>query len=147
MAAAIIHVTSRRLRQLAHEADPPPCGPTGYDAQAFVDWAMQRAEKGRDLLAERIRLTKAQADKAEIEGAALRDGLLPMADAVAQVTALVAATRERLLRLPSALAKRVADTPPRRVIARAAVRELIDEALAEITVDGFTDAMRGTTRA
>ena len=81
LAAAIIHVTSRRLRPLAHEADPPPCGPTGYDAQAFVAWATRRAEKGRDFLAERIRLTKAQADKAEIEGAALRDDLLPMADA------------------------------------------------------------------
>ena len=40
-----------------------------------------------------------------------------------------------------------ADTPQRRAIARAAVRELIDEALAEITVEGFTDAMRGNKRA
>ena len=79
---------------------------------------MQRAEKVRDLLAERIRLTKAQVDKAEIEGAALRDGLLPMANVVAQVTALVGATRARLLRLRSALAKRVADTPHERSLVR-----------------------------
>ena len=50
--------------------------------------------------------------------------------------------------VPSAtIAKRVADTPQRRAIARDAVRELVDEALAEMTVARFVEKVKSEPNA
>jgi phage terminase Nu1 subunit (DNA packaging protein) len=153
IAAALQGVTSRRLRQMDHEPTPPPRAEDGtYPVKAFGEWMRTRAVEsfgvsndGRvyDYSAERARLTKAQADKTELEVAELRGELISTPKALIQVEAMVAAMRAKLLSLPTKVAAKIATTPEAMGEAQEAIRAEIYEALEEIASDRFQEEIQG----
>lgn len=104
----------RLVRVLKHlkAADRTTAGPCGATADA-----------------ERARLVRARARKAELEIAALERSLLPFDEVVEAWQQLVAAFRARCLALPTKLAPRLAMSETReiRAVLTAAVREALQE--------------------
>ena len=149
-AAAIAGYSVRYLAKLDKETDGPPWTGKGYDAERFGAWLRERwrrdvgiAEDGQvyNYEQERARLTKAQADRTELEAAELRGELVRVADLVDEWGRMLGAVRSRLLSLPSKAAPR----------ARGAVNDdeaatLIEvevlEALEELSADGLPDRTR-----
>lgn len=150
-AAAIYGKTSRRLRQLEASEDPPPRNPDGsYPLKEFGMWLRRRfmeetgvANDGKmyDLGAERARLTKNQADKAELEVEELRGDLVRSSVIQFHWQAMVAALRSRLLGLPTTVATHIA-TPDKLQETQDLARTIVHEALNEIAGDAFPDEIR-----
>ena len=95
-------------------------------------------EDDLDLVAERARLAKEQADAQEMKNAAMRGELLPRADVDAAVTGAFARVRARLISIPVKLAPVVmtVETPTE---AQAAIRDAIYEALRELSDTSVAD--------
>lgn len=110
--AKLFNLHERRVRQLGQEGIIPRPQHGQYDllgsVQGYVKYLQARAEgrhlEGQDVHAERGRLVRAKAHKAELEIAALEGSLLPFDEVVAAWQQLVAAFRARCLALPSKLA-------------------------------------------
>ena len=92
-----------------------------------------------DFQAERTRLTKAQADKAEMEAQQLRGELVRADLVVLEWADMIGAARARLLALPSAIAHRIAP-PGKTAEAMALAKEAVNEALTELAGDGLPAA-------
>ena len=138
--AKLFNLTERRVQQLAKEGVIPKPERGKYDlvgaVRGYVKFLQERAE-GRGvepnaLHDERMRLLMAQAERAELEVAALYRSLLPYEEVVAAWQQLVAAFRARCLALPSKLAPRLAVIHERRRIQDALTAE-IREALTELS--------------
>jgi phage terminase Nu1 subunit (DNA packaging protein) len=150
-AAEIVGVTSRRLRQLESEDAAPPRGSDGtYPATEFGKWIRARlmselgvANDGKayDYEAERARLTKAQADKTELEVAELRADLVRGAIVEQHWQAMVSAMRAKLVGLPSKIAPQVSG-PDSLNRVQDLIQGVVFEALAEIAGDAFPDEIR-----
>ncbi len=149
-AAALAALTTRRLRQLAHEADAPPRDETGYPARAFGDWLRQRALSGVSITddgdvyvyeVERARLTHEQADKTALENAALRADLVRMQVVEQYWAALGAILRSKLISIPAQIAALIPD-PQQRAKLSTQVEKLIFEAMAEIQKDAVPSQIR-----
>lgn len=142
-AASLAGVSVRRLNQLQNEPDGPKNSePARFDPAEFGQW-LQRRYTGDSYQAERTRLTKAQADKAELEAAELARELVRAEDVKLTWGEMIAAVRAKLLSLPSKLAPQVA--PPGRVAeAQALAEAMIYEALSELAGEGLP-AHRGRT--
>ena len=108
----------------------------------MVAWRIDRAESTSSLDTARIRLTKAQADKTELEVAELRGDLISTPKALIQVEAMVGAMRAKLLSLPVKAAAKVAKTPADLAAAQEAIRTEVYEALDEIASDRFQDEIQ-----
>jgi phage terminase Nu1 subunit (DNA packaging protein) len=151
-AAEIAGITTRRLQQL-DKADEGPdrTASGGYIPAALGKWIRERiladlgvANDGKayDYEAERARLTKAQADKTELEVAELRGELISTPKALVQIESMVAAMRSKLLSMPTKVAAKLATTPNELVKAQEAVRVEVNEALSEIASDRFQDEIQ-----
>jgi len=117
-----------------------------YDLRDVIAWAVEDAlakvctgsDGNRyDYAAERARLTKAQADKTELEVAELRGDLISTPDALVQVEAMMMGVRTKLLALPVKVASQVAATPAEMVKLQESIRVQIYEALEELASDAF----------
>ena len=150
-AAPLVRLTPRHLLRLHDSDDPPPwVAGAGYDAEKFGQWMLRRfrrdvgvAENGKvyDYETERARLTKAQADKVELEAHELR-GEMVLADHVIEAWArMLGAARSRLLSLPSKAAPRVRAAANDEEAARLIESEVL-EALEELSSDGLPDRTR-----
>lgn len=149
-AAPIAGLSARQLLRL-HDSDrPPPWTENGYPADKFGDWLRDRwrrdlgvAPDGEvyDYEVERARLTKAQADKTELEAAELAGALVRVEDVETEWGRMLGAVRARLLSLPSKAAPRV------RVAvndeeAAALIEAEVTEALQELSSDGIPPTTR-----
>lgn len=150
-AAELLGVTTRRLYQIAKEADPPPKDSAGkYPCREYGDWlrkrhldslGVQTDGEVLDLTAERARLAKAQADKTELEVEQLHGRLIPADLVIATWQALIAAARARLLSLPTKTAHVVIAATELPEI-EAAIKDQVYEALKELDSDGLPDSVR-----
>lgn len=124
-AAAVLGVTARRLRQLdAEEAKPPRDEAGEYPCREFGDWLNSRWSGGGGFDAERTRLTRAQADKTELEVAEKRGTLLDALEVERTWAGMLSAARTKLL----AFVPKVAH----RVMAGRTYREVEDLARSEV---------------
>lgn len=149
--ADVAGLTTRRLRQLESEdSGPPRLSKGGYSAHEFGQWLRARivgdcgvANDGKayDYDAERARLTKAQADKTELEVAELRAELVRVPLVETHWQAMIAAMRARLVGLPSKIAPQVAG-PDDLTRVQDMIQAGVYEALAEIAGDAFPDDVR-----
>lgn len=121
-----------------------------YDSAACIEWRIRERvsetvtiSNGQtlDYEAERARLTKAQADKTELEVAQL-NGLLIRSDVVAQTwQAMTAAAKAKFLAMPTQIANAViAATDLQEVVE--AVSNPIREALSDLSSDGLPTGIR-----
>ena len=139
-AAALLHVSTRRLYQIANEDNPPPKAPDGkYPTCEFGDWlrarhandlGVQQDGNVLDLQAERARLAKEQADKTAMENARQRGELVPVAAVRGLLEKILSAFRTRILSLPTRIATQVIG-----IKATAEARDLIEEHLQEALND------------
>lgn len=151
VAAALLGVTARRLRQLCNEPDPPPKNGDGqFDAVQFGAWLRVRAQAAvhqgpagetYNYERERARLTKEQADKTELENGLLRAEIVRTELIEEHWSAMCANFRARLVALPNKLATLVADIAARRKFMTTA-QTLVHEALGEVEQDALPDDVR-----
>jgi phage terminase Nu1 subunit (DNA packaging protein) len=111
------------------------------DLAAMAQWRIGRAEGSSAYEVERTRLTKAQADKTELEVQELRGILVRVPSAAEHWRGMVARARAKLLSLPSRIAAAIA--PPEKVAqCQDLAQGLVYEALAELAGDGIPDDVR-----
>lgn len=157
-AAELAGLSARRLRQLAGDDDPPPVGAAGYPCAEFGVWLKRRNLEGIgfdvdgeicDYEAERARLTKAQADKAELELGKMKREMLPMQEVLEFWQMRLVAMRAKLLALPTKFAPLViglARLPLIEEQLRRGVHDALDEMMTE-EIDGHKrDADSGAER-
>lgn len=154
-AAEVVGLTARRLRQLDDAGEGPGRTAGGqYEARELGRWFKHRllSELGvtgdgqvYDYDAERARLTKAQADKVELEAAELSGEMVRVDDVAAEWARMFGAMRARLLSLPtkSAPRSRVAINDEE---AAAVIEAEVLEALQELSDDGLPAATRERRR-
>lgn len=144
-ASILVGVTVRRLYQLVRDQEAPQPVDAKFPLAEFARWLDER-KRGDSFQAERTRLTKAQADKTELEVAEF-SGELVRADEVATAWGeKYAAARSRLLSWASKVATRVA--PPGKVAdVQALAQETVYEALNELAGDGLPERTRARRQA
>lgn len=139
-AAAILGVSTRRIRQRSQEDNPPPQDETGqYPCESFGKWLHQDFRRGLgiaedgtvyDYDMERARLTHHQANSAALDEQTKQGKLIP-ADLVRSTWSdLVASARAKLLALPSRLASACSGKDAEAIEGEA--RGIVTEALAEL---------------
>lgn len=139
-AAAILGVSTRRIRQRSQEDNPPPQDETGqYPCESFGKWLHQDFRRGLgiaedgtvyDYDMERARLTHHQANSAALDEQTKQGKLIP-ADLVRITWSdLVASARAKLLALPSRLASACSGKDAEAIEGEA--RGIVTEALAEL---------------
>ncbi|MEO7362130.1 MAG: hypothetical protein ABI120_17505 [Gemmatimonadaceae bacterium] len=145
------------MRQIEAESDNPPArSPDGtYPADDFGKWLRRRlmtelgvANDGAtyDYNAERGRLTKAQADKTELEVREIRGEVIRLPLVEQHWQTMVAAMRAKLLSLPTKAAGSVA-SPDKLQAVTDTIQGLVYEALAEIAGDAVPDEVRNRVAA
>jgi phage terminase Nu1 subunit (DNA packaging protein) len=107
----------------------------------MAQWRIGRAEGSSAYEVERTRLTKAQADKTELEVQELRGILVRVPAAAEHWRGMVARARAKLLSLPSRIAAAIA-TPEKVAQCQDLAQGLVYEALAELAGDGIPDDVR-----
>lgn len=145
--AAVLGVTTRRVRQREQEGDSPPRDKDGlYPADLFGKWLLEDFRKGLgiatdgtayDYDAERARLTHHQANSAELEEAAKRGRLIPADQVRTTWSDLIASAKARLMSLPSRLASSCSGKGAVEIEAEA--RGIVYEALTELARDAAQD--------
>ena len=139
-------MTVQGLRFVAEKgADPPPKGAGGFPCREYGEWLKRRslASVGvtrdgivYDYEKERARLTKAQADRTELEANELR-GMMVRADWISEEWArTLGAMRMRLLSMPTKAAPRVRGAMTDESAAKMIEAEVL-EALGELSDDGL----------
>lgn len=146
-AATLANVSIRRLYQICDDEPngPKRSKPGHFDCAEFGEW-LARRNSPDNFQAERTRLTRAQADKAELEADELRGRLVPI-DIITRLWAeLVASWRAKLLAFPSKIAQRIA--PPEQMpdVQKQAQR-VVHEILNEFASDGLPDSVRERYRS
>jgi phage terminase Nu1 subunit (DNA packaging protein) len=146
-----LDVNPRRVRRLAERGIVERAGRGQYRLRASVAaylGHLREVAAGRgpatgpgahDLVSERARLAKEQADHQEMKNDLMRGEVVPVAYAAADLGKRCARIRTRLLAIPSETAVRVqrAKTAPE---AEAIIRDVIYEALEELSGAGEPDA-------
>jgi len=149
-AAAIAGMTARHLLRLHDEADPPPWTGTGYDCEQFGRWLRRQfrresgiSEDGQvyDYEVERARLTKAQADRTELEAQELRGEMVRVPEVVEEWARQIGATKARCLSIPTKAAPRARSAGSDEEAAKIIEAEVL-EALQELSNDGLPDRTR-----
>ena len=128
-------VTTRYVQQLVtDQVLPKPAVKGAYDLLACCKAMVAHLKSERDpkeLQAEKIRLTRAQADKAEIEIARMEGELIPLADAERVWCALVGAFRAKMLTVPYRAAVESAGKSEKEI--ERIVEDMVYEALTELS--------------
>lgn len=135
-AAKLLNVSVPQLYNLANSSHIPKPDNGVWDlaacAHAYIKYLQGRAgEEKRDYAVERTRLTKAQADKVEMEIKVLAGELLPASLVAAVWGNMTAAARQRLLAIPYRIATAALAAESFSAI-EAAAADLIREALSEL---------------
>lgn len=139
--ATILNISIRRVNQLVQETVIPPARGRKYDlietVKSYVSWLQSKTvgQKNNsidaDLAEEKKRLTRAQADKAELEVAVLEGKLVQLADVEREYTDLVLKCRSRLLEMPGRLSHELSCmSDPVRIQEK--LKSVINEALNEL---------------
>lgn len=135
--AKLLDVTPRRVQQLANEGIiPKPKARGQYEIVPCVVGfirhlrGMLNGEAG-DLASEKTRLTRAQAEKTEIETARMKGELVSLADAERGWSALVGAFRAKMLTLPPRAATALLNKTEKD--AERILTDMVCEALAELS--------------
>ena len=137
-----LNLTERRVQQLARDGIIPKAEKGKYDlvrsVQRYVQYLQDRAygstDAPRDTHHERARLIKAQADKTELEVAALRNQLIPIDRIEHDWMQQVSSCRMRLLAIPTKCAFQIAALKEPAEIERF-LKAAIYEALTELAHD------------
>lgn len=145
-AAAVAGLSMTNLARLASNSDDPPLREPGgkYPCEAFGQWLTRRFERRYGVTeegtqptvqSEKARLTRAQADKAELHAAQMASVLVRVEDVESEWTRMLGSMRARLLSLPSKVG------PSARAAlsdgeAAALIEQEVLEALAELSGDG-----------
>lgn len=114
----VVGISDRAVRELGRRGIVPRHADGTYpiraSIRAYCAW-MREAAAGRgqmgpksSLTAERLRLVREQADRAELANRATRGELVPAADVEAEWAAIATALRARLLALPARVHQRLA---------------------------------------
>lgn len=149
-AAEISGLSARHLLRLHESDDPPPWVGDGYECKAFGRWLARRRDRERgmgddgqvyDYERERARLTKAQADRTELEAAELRGEMVRAEHVIEAWARMVGAARARLLSLPTKAGPRARAASNDEEAASVIEAEII-EALEELSSDGLPDRTR-----
>lgn len=145
-AAAIHGVTVRRFNQIvAEDTMLVRSGAGKFSASEFGKWhrrrtlddaGVQTTGEILDYEAERARLTKAQADKTELEVAQLKGKLIPVDLVVAAWQLLITNAKARLLGIATKIAPVVIAATGLSEI-ESAIKALVHEALRELAGDGL----------
>lgn len=136
-AAALLGVTTRRLRQKESEDNPPPRSTEGgYPCIKYGEWLRRRDDL--DITVERARVAKEQADKLEMENAVRRGELIEREDVDRGLGEVAMRVRARLLSLPSKAAPMVAGRAAQEC--ETVLTTVANEALTEIA--GYADCYR-----
>jgi len=139
----------RRVQELGASGVLPKEGRNEYrlleSVTAFVAYLRERhATHPRDLNLEKARLTKAQADRAEIELAKARGELIPANDVAKTWGDLVLAAKARLNAIPTSAAPTVhaadSTTEVTRILALQ-IEEALDELASSGIPDGYDEAL------
>lgn len=135
--AKLLDMTPRRVQQLANEGIiPKPKDRGQYEIVPCVVGyikhikGMLNGEAG-DLASEKTRLTRAQAEKTEIETARLKGELVSLAGAERGWSTLVGAFRAKMLTLPPRASPVVVNKKEREV--EQILTDMVYEALAELS--------------
>lgn len=136
-------LTVERVRQLVNEG-MPKVGRDEFDGVRCMFWylgRMRRAVAHKEtenedgghsgLRSERKRLTKAQADREELELAKLRGEMIAVADWEKATSDLVASAKARLLAVPARVAPKVLGETSR-VMVQGIIEKEIKEALSSL---------------
>lgn len=133
--ARLLRISERRVQQLVRDGTlPRPDSRGQYNAAAcvhayigFLQYAVRRTNA--ELQAERARLVKAQADRAEIQVGELSARLIPAENLERVLEFFATSVRSRLLSMPRKLAVRISPENPRDVEARleAEVHSILEE--------------------
>lgn len=138
------------LIALVKSADPPPKGSGGYPAREFGEWLKRRHLRGvgvdadgvrYDYEQERARLTKAQADKTELESQELRGEMVRVPEVAEEWARRTGAARARMLGVPSKAAPRARTAESDEAAAKVIEAEIL-EGLQELSTDGLPDRTR-----
>lgn len=149
-AAAIVGLSARHMLRLHSEPDPPPWLGNGYHCEQFGKWLRRRwmreagvTDSGQvyDYETERARLTKAQADKTELEARELRGEMVMAEHVIESWSRMLGAVRARLLSLPSKVGPRARAAAGDEEAARVIEAEVL-EALEELSGDGLPERTR-----
>jgi phage terminase Nu1 subunit (DNA packaging protein) len=139
--ARLFDLTERRIRQLAVEGIIPRPERGQYDlvgcVRGYIKHLRERAYGGKpDVVAERGRLLKAQADRAELEVRELRGELVPSEDLGRALEFFVTSARSRLLALPRKLALTLAPENSRDAESKIeiAIHALLEELASDDTL-------------
>ncbi len=97
---------------------------------AYIRYCQQQRED-KDEHTERIRLLSAQADKAEIEAALMKQDVIPAQDVADGLSVMVANMKARLVAIPSKTAPLISPDAP--APTEKIIREQIYEALEELS--------------
>ena len=156
-----IDVRTMRKKLESGEVEKEPCG--GIDIQKWVPSQMKKlreqaagriSDKGDyDLVSERARLAKAQADKTEMEVDVMKKTLLIASDTLREWQNLLSACRAKLLSVPSKCALQIASLKEPKEVERY-LKRAIHDALAELAryepdiaadVETSSDSARATS--
>ena len=149
-AADLVGLTYQGLNQLNKSADPPPKGANGFEPRDFGQWLKRRHLRGvgvdqtgtrYDYEQERARLTKAQADRTELEARELMGEMVRVDVISAEWAKMIGAMRQRLLSIPTKAAPRARGAESDIQAAALLESEILD-ALGELSDDGIDDRTR-----
>lgn len=146
--AKLLNITERRLQQLAKDGIVPKSERGRYplveSVRGYVKFLQDRSA-GRqaapiDQHAEKLRLTRAQADKAELEASELAGSLVRVDEVEAQWSAVLGSVRARLLAMPSKVGPRARAAATDQAAAGEIEAEVL-EALQELS-NGSSESSR-----
>lgn len=115
--ANLLGLTSRRVRDLVSDGVIPRVAPARFDARAatraYCEWLREKASRGKGsqdpaYREERTRLSRHQADKAELANATLRRELIPAAEVENTWSLILRNVRAEMLAVPSRVQARLA---------------------------------------
>lgn len=135
--ARLFNLTERRVQQLARDGIIPKAKRGEYDLVACVRGYityLQQAATGRtsDVAADRNRLVKAQADKAELECRMMLREVIPVVEVEDSWARILKSFQSRILSLPMRLVQ-IAKATADQIAAEAAVRALLQDVLTELS--------------
>ena len=142
--AKLLDLTPRRVQQLAKEGVlPKPATRGQYDiipsVVAYIRHLRAVASgDGGDLLTEKTRLARAQAEKTEVETARLKGVLVPAAEVERVWASMIAAARAKLLTLPVRATPLVLPLSEESAIERL-LTDMVMEALSELAEAALDD--------
>jgi phage terminase Nu1 subunit (DNA packaging protein) len=146
--ARLFNLTERRVQQLAQDGIIPKGKRGEYDLVAcvrgYIAYLQQNANgRTSDVAADRNRLVKAQADRAELECRMLLREVIPVLEVEESWARILKSFQSRILSLPMRLVQ-IAKANADQFAAEAGVRELLQDVLTELST---YDPERGYTSA